>query len=132
MLTGAHVLLVDDDVDTVEMYVYTLTRFGATVATAASVRAAIESFQQRRPDVLISDISLSHEEDGYALIRLVRALDLDEGGAVPAIALTGWVADEDRDGALAAGFTAHRSKPCDPVALAEIVRRQLDAVRQQG
>jgi CheY-like chemotaxis protein len=73
-----------------------------------------------RPDVLIADIAMPHE-DGYSLIRKVRALEEDEGGATLAIALTAHAHIDDRVRALAAGFQMHVPKPVEPAELATIV-----------
>jgi CheY-like chemotaxis protein len=72
------------------------------------------------PDVLISDIEMPGE-DGYSLIRRVRALDPMQGGRTPAIALTGYGRREDRLLAIAAGFNMHVPKPVDPVELTTLV-----------
>jgi CheY-like chemotaxis protein len=66
-----------------------------------------------RPDVIVSDVGMP-DEDGYSLIRRVRARDGDAGGTIPAIALTGYVRPEDRARLLAAGFQTHLRKPVDP------------------
>ena len=68
-----------------------------------------------RPDVLVSDIGMP-DEDGYALIRHVRAREVD-GGHIPAIALTGYVSSEDHAHLLAAGFQIHLPKPVEPDTL---------------
>ena len=70
--------------------------------------------------MLISDIGMP-EEDGYSLIRKIRALPAEEGGDIPAIALTAYAGDKDRSLALAAGFQRHLSKPVMPDHLAHVV-----------
>jgi CheY-like chemotaxis protein len=130
MLEGVHILLVEDDADTIEMYLYGLARFGAKVTAATSVQEAFDLFRREPPDVLVSDISLDGGEDGYELVRAVRALGPDVGGDVPAVALTGWARGQDADRALAAGFTSHHHKPCMPDELAEILALQVHAARQ--
>ena len=77
--------------------------------------------EKKRPDVLISDL-LMPEQDGYDLIRSVRALPAERGGEIRAAALSGYATDEDRQRTLAAGFQEHLSKPVDPVVLVSIVR----------
>ena len=129
MLDDVHVLLVDDDVDSIEMYVYWLMDLGARVTTATSVRLALELFEREPPDVLVSDITLSDTDDGYALVRAVRALAADAGGLVPAIALTGWARGADRQRAHAEGFDEHLEKPCTPQDLAAAIRQQIEATR---
>jgi len=83
------------------------------VEAVGSVRGALSAFDGFRPDVLVSDVGLP-DEDGYALIRQVRARETNRGGTTPAIALTGYVRPEDRARLLAAGFQLHLRKPVDP------------------
>jgi hypothetical protein len=61
------------------------------------------------------------DENGYALIRRVRALAPEEGGAVSAAAMTAHGSREDRDRALAAGFQRHLPKPFQPADLFALV-----------
>ena len=79
------------------------------------------------PDVIISDIGMA-EEDGYELMRKVRALPPEQGGLVPAIALTGYATRKDRERALAAGYQLHLAKPVEPAdlvaAIASLVGRR--------
>jgi CheY-like chemotaxis protein len=67
--------------------------------------------------VLLADLAMPRE-DGYALIRKVRGLPAERGGAVPAAALTAHASGNDRTRVLAAGY-----KPVDPGALAAAVAR---------
>jgi CheY-like chemotaxis protein len=99
-----------------------LRRAGATVSTAGSAREALAALREGRPDVLVSDIAMP-DEDGYCLIRDVRRLPPDEAGATPAVALTAYTRDEDRQQALSAGFQAHLAKPVEPLELAATIAR---------
>ncbi len=119
-LGGVRVLVVDDEHDTREILSVMLTRYGAEIRTAGSAAEAMEVFNQWRPDVLVSDIGMPIE-DGYALIRKIRALPPENGADVPAIALTAYASVQDRQTALAAGFQRHLAKPVEPVALAKNV-----------
>jgi PAS domain S-box-containing protein len=119
-LSGLRVLVVDDDADTLEILDIVLKQYGATVETAASSAAAMEVFRRWKPDVLISDIGMP-VEDGFTFIGKIRALPANEGGDVPAAALTAYAAEKDRLEALAAGYQIHISKPIDPAALAATV-----------
>jgi CheY-like chemotaxis protein len=123
-LRGVRVLVVDDEHDTREVLSVMLARYGPEVRAAGSAAEAREIFQQWKPDVLVSDIGMP-EEDGYALIGKIRALSPEEGGVVPAIALTAFAAAQDKERALAAGFHRHLAKPVEPVALAKAVARIL-------
>jgi PAS domain S-box-containing protein len=121
-LDGVRVLIVDDEVDARDLLGTVLGHYGATVEAAASAGEAIVKLTAAPPDVIVSDIGMPGE-DGYALIQRVRALDPAAGGAVPAIALTGFAAVEDARRAVAAGFQHHLSKPVEPTALVELVAR---------
>jgi PAS domain S-box-containing protein len=123
-LRGARALVVDDDHDTREILSVMLRRYGAEIRTAGSVREALVTFGEWRPDVLVSDIGMP-VEDGYALIRAVRSRTQEEGGQVPAVALTAFAGIQDREMAIASGFHQHLSKPVEPVALARTVARLL-------
>jgi PAS domain S-box-containing protein len=119
-LSGVRVLVVDDEHDTREILSVMLTRYGAEIRTAGSAAEAMTVFSQWLPDVLVSDIGMP-EEDGYALIKKIRALPQENGGDVPAIALTAFASAQDKKTSLAAGFQRHLSKPIEPVALAKNV-----------
>ena len=116
-LEGLKVLVVDDEVDTRELFKVGIGQSGAEVVTAGSAREALEAIAEEIPDLLISDIGMP-DEDGYELISKVRALPAARGGKIPAIALTAYARTEDRLRALRAGYQMHVSKP---VELAELV-----------
>jgi PAS domain S-box-containing protein len=116
-LDALRVLVVDDEPDTRELLKAGLGQCGAEVMAVGSVVEALEAFEMGAPDVLISDIGMPGE-DGYELIRKVRALPAENGGRVPAIALTAYARTEDRMQALRAGYQMHVPKP---VELAELV-----------
>jgi signal transduction histidine kinase/ActR/RegA family two-component response regulator len=115
-LDGIRVLVVDDDADARDLLGMVLTQARADVVTVASSREALVLLEQAPPDVIVSDIGLP-EENGYELIRRVRALADNGGGEIPAIALTGHARTEDQDRALAAGYQVHVAKPVEPAAL---------------
>ena len=108
------VLLVDDDEDTLQILGLMLTESKATVQTATSVAAAMEVLEWYRPDVVVSDLAMPGE-DGYALIKKLRALESAED--IPAVALTSYVRVEDRTRALSAGFNMFVPKPVQPEEL---------------
>jgi CheY-like chemotaxis protein len=116
-LRGTRVLVVDDDADNREMLAMILEHSGALVATADSVAEALCVLERERSQVLISDIGLP-DEDGFSLLRKVRALPASRGGNIPAIALTGYGSVEDRAQTLGEGFQAHLTKP---IALDEML-----------
>jgi signal transduction histidine kinase/ActR/RegA family two-component response regulator len=115
-LDQVRVLIVDDSADGRALTLLLLTQAGATVKAVASVRAALQTLEVERPDVLVSDIGLP-DQDGYGLIRQIRQDEAEHGGFLPAVALTGYARAEDRSRILASGFQAHVPKPVDPVEL---------------
>jgi len=119
-LAGIRVLVVEDHDDTREFLATVLGQYGAEVTTATSARTAVAAFERAKPHVLVSDIAMP-EEHGYSLIQTVRALPPEQGGRVPALALTAYVRPEDRERALAAGYNRHLAKPIDPIDLATAV-----------
>ncbi|BAZ19565.1 PAS/PAC sensor hybrid histidine kinase [Kalymmatonema gypsitolerans NIES-4073] len=119
-LEGVRVLVVDDDADSRDFLIFALQDFGAIATAVTSASSALEILTTFQPDVLISDIGMP-EQDGYSLIRQIRALPREQGGDIPAIALTAYAGDRDRTLALAAGFQRHLSKPVMPDHLANVV-----------
>jgi signal transduction histidine kinase/ActR/RegA family two-component response regulator len=115
-LAGVRVLVVDDEPDARELLAAVLAPCKAEVTTAASTAEAFALFQERRPDILVSDIGMPGE-DGYALIRKVRSLPAIAGGRTPAVALTAYARMEDRTRTLLAGFNMHVPKPVEPSEL---------------
>ena len=121
-LTGLRILSVDDDPNTREMLQEALERAGAEVASAASAPEALEKLQSLRPHVLVSDIGLP-EEDGYDLLRKVRALGAADGGKTPAVALTGYAREQDYKAAMAAGYQEFVAKPVNLEELSSAILR---------
>ena len=125
LLSGLHILIVDDDQDTLELLSAALTQRSARVTTASSAGEAIRALKFFRPDVLISDIAMP-DEDGYELIQKVIALGVVP--AIPAIAITAYAKREDRERALAAGFQRYLSKP---VELGEFIAAVAEASQKR-
>jgi PAS domain S-box-containing protein len=120
LLTGINVLVVDDEPDARELLTIALTHSHAEVRAVSTSQEALEMLNQWRPDVLISDIGMPGE-DGYELIRKVRALEPERGGMIPAVALTGYASIEDTARASLAGFQLHLPKPVSPKNLVAAV-----------
>jgi len=119
-LAGVHALVVDDGTEARELLVLMLEEYGASVSAVASAKEAIEVFKRHRPDVILSDIQMP-DEDGYSLIAAIRALEVDRGHPIPAIAVTAYSSSEARQRALAAGFQRHIVKPVDAERLAAAI-----------
>ena len=119
-LDGIRVLVAEDDSDGREVLTLILEAAGAKVEGVASVREALRALDSRLPDVIVSDVGMPGE-DGYTLIRRVRARDRERGGTIPALALTGYVTSEDHARLLAAGFQMHLGKPVEPSDLVAAV-----------
>lgn len=119
-LDGLRLLVVDDEEDTRLLLKMVLEQCGARVTTVSSAHEALAALKESRPDVLISDLGMP-EEDGYALIRKVRALSEEEGGNTPSAALTAYARVEDRMRVLRSGFQIHIPKPVEPAELVVVV-----------
>jgi signal transduction histidine kinase/CHASE1-domain containing sensor protein/CheY-like chemotaxis protein len=122
MLSGVNVLLVDDDSDTLSLMATALTRRQANVTAVSSAGEAIQAIRRRRPDVLVSDIAMP-DEDGYGLIERVRSLEKGETDSIPAVAITAYAKDEDRERALSSGFQIYLAKPIELRELVSVVAR---------
>ncbi len=116
VLAERRILVVDDEDDNREVLKMMLEGYGAHVITATCAAEALRAVREHKPELLVSDIGMPGE-DGYQLITRVRALPLEEGGGVPAVALTAYARIEDRARALTAGFNMHVPKPVEPSEL---------------
>ena len=121
-LDDVRILVVDDDRDNREFLSWALNNQGAEVRECAGVRDALALLDQWTPDVLVSDIGMP-EEDGYTLIKEVRARNADRAGLIPALALTGYAKETDAARAFDAGFQMHLTKPVDMAILITAVVR---------
>lgn len=124
ILHGLRILVVDDDPDTRDLLSTILTRCGSEVKCSESAADALLAFQEWNPDLLVSDIGMP-QEDGYGLIRKVRAVKSRRARQIPALALTAYATDEDRSRALSAGFQMHLSKPIEPESLVSSIAAAL-------
>jgi PAS domain S-box-containing protein len=127
-LSGVRILAVDDDADMRELLEFVLEQADAIVTVVASAREALDVLEQTQPDLLVSDIGMP-EMDGYMLVRQVRTLTREQGGQIPAIALTAYAGEYDQQLALSAGFQKHLSKPIEPDHLLETIAALLRTSR---
>jgi CheY-like chemotaxis protein len=119
-LGGLSVLVVDDDDGSRDVVAAYLESRNAIVFTAASAAQAIELVQREHVDVMLADIAMP-DEDGYGLIRRLRAMESSGIASIPAAALTAFAREEDRNRALQAGFQMHLAKPIDRSSLVDAV-----------
>jgi PAS domain S-box-containing protein len=119
-IEGVRVLVVDDEPDARSLMKRLLENCKAVVTTAGSAEEAIRLLTAAKPDVVISDIGMPGE-DGYSFIKRVRTLGRNDGGKVPAIALTAYARPEDRMKAILAGFEQYLVKPVEPAELIMLV-----------
>ncbi len=119
-LDGVRVLLVDDDAMVRDVIDRLLVGFGGTVIAVGGVAEALDALPRVRPDVVVSDIDMPGE-NGYALIRTMRAMPAGLGGQTPAVCLTGRDAEDDEARALRAGFQRYLTKPVDARRLVTVV-----------
>jgi PAS domain S-box-containing protein len=130
-LDGIKVLVVDDEADTRELLRAGIGQCGAKVLTAGSAQEALEIIERERPHLLISDIGMPGE-DGYELIRKVRALPAGSARRIPAIALTAYARTEDRLRALRAGYQMHMPKPVELIELVAIAASLIQRIDEDG
>jgi CheY-like chemotaxis protein len=120
--------VVDDDLNTRDLFTRMLEQYDAHVTAVESAGAALTALERWKPHVLVSDIAMP-EESGYVLMRKIRRLPPERGGTVPALALTAYAGASDVKLALSAGFSAHAAKPIEPVGLALAVADLARSIR---
>lgn len=121
-LAGYRVLAVDDDANTLEVLCAMLSDFGAHCEAHTSAAAALAALKAGSFDVLVSDVGMP-EMDGYEFVQKVRELPSLEHSQIPAIALSAFATDHDRDRALIAGFDLHIAKPIEMERLIDLVSK---------
>lgn len=119
-LAGLRILVVDDEADSRDFIAFILEQEQANVIALSSALEAVQELARSKPDVLLSDIGMP-DMDGYMLVQHVRTLLPEQGGQVPAIALTAYAGEIDQQQALSAGFQMHLSKPVDPQQLIKAI-----------
>ena len=132
-LTGIRVLVVDDDADARDLTATALGACGADVYVVASSDQALARLLEGThpaPHLLIADLGMPGR-NGFELIELVRKLDGDVA-RIPAVAVSGYARDQDRERARDAGFNQHLSKPITPAALVEAVLLAIGIEREKG
>ncbi|MBW4612200.1 MAG: PAS domain S-box protein [Desmonostoc vinosum HA7617-LM4] len=121
-LQGFKILVVDDDDDSRDFISFVLAEEGAEVIAVPSAVQALQAITESKPDVLLSDIGMP-DMDGYMLISQVRTWKPEQGGQIPAIALTAYAGEYNQQQALSVGFQMHITKPTEPSELVAAVTR---------
>jgi len=119
-LASVRVLVVDDERDSREFVAFVAQQAGAEVTAVGSAIEALQLLSTTPFDILLCDIGMP-DMDGYMLVRQVRALPPEQGGQIPAIALTAYAGDFNQKQALAAGFQRHLAKPVEPNELVKAI-----------
>jgi CheY-like chemotaxis protein len=127
-LHGRKVLVVEDHDDARELVASVLGAAGAEVISVTSTREALDCLGGMTPDLLLADLGLPGE-DGYTLLRRIRAMKTSETDALPAVAITAYARASDRERALAAGFLRYVVKPVDPAELVTLLASVLETRR---
>ena len=122
LLAGVHVLVIDDERDAREFVGRMLEDHGAVVTAAGSASEGFTALLDAHPDVLVCDIGMP-DEDGLALITRVRKNGATAIASIPALAVTAYARDQDRQQALLAGFQSHLAKPFTAHELVTIVHQ---------
>jgi CheY-like chemotaxis protein/nitrogen-specific signal transduction histidine kinase len=125
-LAGIKVLLVDDADDTLDVLQEVLQHSGAIIMSASNARTALALLEREQPDVIVSDIGMP-DIDGFELMRRIRRRSAGAGGAIPAIALTAFTRQDDRNKAMQAGFNDYLAKPVEPGSLVAQIAQAVGA-----
>jgi PAS domain S-box-containing protein len=119
-LDGLHILIVDDEPDTLDLITAELAQHGAKITGATNADDALKALEQGQFDLLISDIGMPNI-DGYELIRQIRQQETGKDRRIPAVALTAYARVQDRMQAIRAGYSTHVAKPVDADELITII-----------
>ncbi len=129
-LSGVKILVVEDDMDSREVLQLFLEQSGATVKSADSAHKAMSLLRESNgdlPNVIVSDLAMP-DEDGYSLVSRIRKLSAENGGNIPAIALSAFASTENKQKAFAVGFQKYHTKPFEPDGIVEDIRKLLKQV----
>jgi len=127
-LEGVRVLVVDDEPDARDIVSAVLMQQGAEVRTCSSAAEALIEVCEWQPTVILSDIGMP-QEDGYELMRKVRQWEMEVGSHIPAVAVTAFAREEDRQKAIASGYQTHIPKPIEPTHLVSVVASLVENIK---
>ncbi len=121
-------MIVEDDPDSREVLQLLLEQSGAKVASAASSYEAMDLLREAAndlPSVIVSDLAMP-DEDGYALINRIRKLSAEKGGEIPALALSAFASNDNKQKAFDAGFQKYHTKPFEPDGIIQDILQLLN------
>jgi PAS domain S-box-containing protein len=127
-LSNIKILIVEDDTDSREVLHLFLEQSGAAVKSAESAQQAIVLLQEAvddLPDIIVSDLAMPGE-DGYSLINRIRHLPIEQGGKIPAMALSAFASVNDKQKAYDVGFQKYHTKPFEPDGIIEDIKELLE------
>lgn len=119
-LVNLHILVVDDERDTLDLVTMELAQNGASVTGVTTAAEALNALKSADFDLMISDIAMP-EVDGYELIRQIRTSENPKERSIPAVALTAYARVHDRMRAIMAGYNTHVAKPVEANELVTVV-----------
>jgi CheY-like chemotaxis protein len=131
-LDGVNILVVEDDMDSREVLHLFLEQSGATVKSAESAFQAMNLLRESNGglfDVIVSDLAMP-EQDGYTLLSRIRELSEENGGKIPAMALSAFASNDNKQKAAEAGFQKYHTKPFEPDGIIEDIRELVSAKPQ--
>ena len=127
-IAGLHLLLAEDNELNAEIARTLLEDEGAITTIVNDGQQAVDIFSRNKPgtfDAILMDIMMS-EMDGLSATKAIRALDREDAGTIPIIAMTANAFDEDEKKCMEAGMNAHLVKPLDIQKMKEAVCRYLN------
>lgn len=117
-------LLIDDEKLTLKLISAILRRLGAEVETHSNAALVIAKVDLSKFDLLISDMHMPIK-DGHSLIREIRRMPVENGGRIPAIAITAYAQHDVLARAITEGYNAYMTKPVEPTELVKLAERIL-------
>lgn len=127
-IAGLHLLLAEDNELNAEIARTLLEDEGAITTIVNDGQQAVDIFSRNKPgtfDAILMDIMMP-EMDGLSATKAIRALDREDAGTIPIIAMTANAFDEDEKKCMEAGMNAHLVKPLDIQKMKEAVCRYLN------
>ena len=121
--SGVHILVIEDNDDAAYLVQFFLEDLGYSVAVARDGKSGLAMAREQRPDIVLSDIGLRGELDGYAIARAIKSDDSLR--SICLIATSGYAAQEDKARSKAAGFDEHLTKPLDLPQLSQAIAQKV-------